>query len=99
MAHLASGKSDGLRDMRPSLRTLLEGYGITRKDQIGQLQREEIEEIRSKLEYIEKNPQLSDKEIQDYFRQSADLRNSIADSIGESGRASLELIKKNLPKS
>lgn len=87
-----------MRNKRPSLRLVLERHGVTRTEQLGSLKKDEIEKIRQEVEYFESNPQITDKQIIEYYRDGAELRNNIADSIGENGRSALENIKSFLPK-
>jgi hypothetical protein len=92
------GPQGELRNKRRSIQVVLEQHGINRPDQMRDVTSEEWAEIRREVDIIEKLPNLTDADIENYFRDGAELRNSIADLISEKGKAGLEELKNTLPK-
>jgi len=85
------------KDKPRSVQRVLEAYGITRMDQMKELTTDEIAAIRNDIGFFEKHPEIATDQIANYFREGADLRSSIADLIGENGRAALGKLKSSLP--
>lgn len=87
----------GLRGLRPSVRKVFEQFGLSSKGEMARLGPDRLDEIRNAVDFIEKNPHATDPEIEAYFRERANISNTIADMISQDGREGLQELRKKLP--